>query len=86
MGVGLGALKSAQEHTRTKTRAWPYGGDNKEKASEEWYILEGYGRRQAKLWVAEALLNRTASELSRLTHRPREEGTEAERGEVAARK
>jgi len=36
LGVGIGALEQAAEYTRTITRAWPYGGDNKAKASEEW--------------------------------------------------
>lgn len=36
VGVGIGALETASEYTRTITRAWPYGGDNKSKASEEW--------------------------------------------------
>lgn len=36
LGVGVGALEQAAEYTRTVTRAWPYGGDNKSKASEEW--------------------------------------------------
>ncbi|KAJ5902330.1 hypothetical protein N7495_002858 [Penicillium taxi] len=57
LGVAQGALEAAAEYARTKTRAWPYGGDNKAKATEEWYILEGFGRLQAKVWAAEALID-----------------------------
>ncbi|CZR69245.1 related to thermophilic desulfurizing enzyme family protein [Phialocephala subalpina] len=83
LGVGIGALETASEYTRTITRAWPYGGDNKAKASEEWYILEGYGRLQTKLWAAEALLDRTAERISKLIHAPRENLTAQARGEIA---
>jgi hypothetical protein len=33
LGVGIGALEAAAGYTRTTTRAWPYGGDDKAKAS-----------------------------------------------------
>ncbi|BCS21627.1 uncharacterized protein APUU_22059A [Aspergillus puulaauensis] len=83
LGAAIGALESAAEYTRTRTRAWPYGGDNKAKATEEWYILEGYGRLQAKVWAAEALIDRTAERLSEAIHAPRHELTQAKRGEIA---
>ncbi|KAK9794185.1 putative fmnh2-dependent monooxygenase protein [Seiridium cardinale] len=83
VGVGLGAIEAAAEYTRSRTRAWPYGGDDKTKASDEWYIREGYGRLQAKLWAAEALVSRTAEQVSKLIHAPREELTQQARGEVA---
>lgn len=86
MGVGIGAIEAAAEYTRTRTRAWPYGGDDKAKASDEWWIREGYGRLQAKLWATEALIDRTAEEISKLIHAPREELTAQARGEVAVRK
>jgi alkylation response protein AidB-like acyl-CoA dehydrogenase len=75
LGVGIGALEAAAEYTRTITRAWPYDGDDKAKASEEWYILEGYGRLQAKLWAA--------VRVSKLIHAPREQLTARARGEIA---
>lgn len=86
VGVGLGAIEAAAEYTRTRTRAWPYGGDDKTKATDEWYIREGYGKLQAKLWAAEALVSRTAAQISKLIHAPREELTQEARGEVAVRK
>lgn len=86
LGVGIGALEAATDYTRTKTRAWPYGGDDKEKATDEWYIREGYGRLQAALWAAEALIDRTAEKVSKLIHAPREDLTIEARGEIAVRK
>ncbi|KAK7416715.1 hypothetical protein QQX98_005041 [Neonectria punicea] len=83
VGVGIGALEAATEYTRTRTRAWPYGGDDKAKATDEWYIREGYGRLQASLWAAEALVDRTAERISKLIHAPREELTQQARGEIA---
>lgn len=50
------------------------------------YILEGYGRLQAKVWAAEALIDRTAERLSEAIHAPRHELTQAKRGEIAVRK
>ncbi|KAH8649907.1 acyl-CoA dehydrogenase/oxidase [Xylariales sp. PMI_506] len=83
VGVGLGAIEAAAEYTRTRTRAWPYGGDDKSRATDEWYIREGYGRLQARLWAAEALVDRSAAQISKLIHAPREELTQQARGEVA---
>ncbi|KAL3481041.1 acyl-CoA dehydrogenase/oxidase [Aspergillus californicus] len=83
LGAAIGALESAAAYTRTRTRAWPYGGDNKTKATEEWFILEGYGRLQAKIWAAEALIDRTAARVSEAIHAPRAELTSAARGEIA---
>jgi len=85
LGIAEGAMESAAEYTRTKTRAWPYGGDNKESATDEWYILEAYGDFRSKLWAAEALIDQVNSELVDLLHGPREAVTARRRGEVAVR-
>lgn len=50
------------------------------------YILEGYGRLQAKIWAAEALIDRTAQSVSEAIHAPRHELTHATRGRIAVRK
>lgn len=42
LGIALGSLEFASKYTTTSTRAWPYGGDHKEKLTEEFYILECY--------------------------------------------
>ncbi|RSM55305.1 monooxygenase [Amycolatopsis sp. WAC 01376] len=83
LGIAQGALETALAYTREHTRAWPYGGDNKASASEEWYILEGYGDLQSKLWAAEALVDKAGAAISAVLHAPREELTPEARGEVA---
>lgn len=85
LGIAKGALKAGTAYTRSATRAWPYGGDNKESASEEWYILEGYGRLQSSLWAAEALADAVGEELAGLLHADRESVTAAQRGYAAVR-
>ncbi|MFK0250567.1 acyl-CoA dehydrogenase family protein [Amycolatopsis azurea] len=83
LGIAQGALETALAYTREHTRAWPYGGDDKTSAGEEWYILEGYGDLQAKLWAAEALVDKAGTAISAVLHAPREELTPEARGEVA---
>jgi alkylation response protein AidB-like acyl-CoA dehydrogenase len=85
LGIAEGAMESAAEYTRTKTRPWPYGGDDKEAATDEWYILEAYGDFRSKLWAAGALIERVNEELAGLLHGPREAVTFQQRGEVAVR-
>jgi alkylation response protein AidB-like acyl-CoA dehydrogenase len=83
LGIAQGALETALAYTNDRTRAWPYGGDNKESATEEWYILDAYGDLQAKLWAAEALTDKAGAAISAVLHAPREELTAEARGEVA---
>lgn len=85
LGIAQGALQRAAEYTRTTTRAWPYGGDDKESATQEWYVLEGYGELATKLWADEALLDAVGAEASAVLHAPREGLTERRRGELAVR-
>lgn len=85
LGIAQGALTRGAHYTRDTTRAWPYGGDDKEHATDEWYVLEGYGRLQSALWADEALIDRVGDELGALLHAPREELTERARGEAAVR-
>ncbi len=85
LGIAEGAMESAAGYTRTKTRPWPYGGDDKETATDEWYILEAYGDFRSKLWAAEALIDRVNEELATLLHGQREAVTFRQRGEVAVR-
>lgn len=84
-GIAEGAVAAASEYTRTTTRPWPYGGDDKESASDEWYILEAYGDFRSRLWATEALIDRVNEQLSALLHAPRETVTMAQRGDVAVR-
>ncbi|MGW4112926.1 acyl-CoA dehydrogenase family protein [Actinosynnema sp. NPDC004786] len=66
LGIARGALRTATAYTRDRTRPWPYGGDNKESATEEFYILDTYGDLHAKLWAAEALAERAAEAIERI--------------------
>ena len=85
VGIARGALDTAAEYTRTRTRPWPYGGDNKELATDEWYLREGYGDLQAKLWAAEALVDQVNRESDAVLHDARENLTEQARGDLAVR-
>ncbi|EGV60942.1 FMNH2-dependent monooxygenase [Yamadazyma tenuis ATCC 10573] len=85
IGVAIGALETAAGYTRDYTRAWPYGGDNKEKAVDEWYIREGYGALAAKVWGAEALYREVAKLSSDVLHSDRKSLTERRRGEIAVK-
>ncbi|MBN6039462.1 acyl-CoA dehydrogenase family protein [Amycolatopsis sp. 195334CR] len=82
LGIARGALTTATAYTRERTRPWPYGGDNKESATEEFYILDTYGDLQAKLWAAEALAERAAVAIEAINAHA-DSVTEAERGEAA---
>lgn len=85
LGIAQGGLKAATSYTREKTRAWPYGGDDKGEATQEWYVLEGYGRLQTQLWAAEALADEVGREISAVLHADREALTPEQRGHVAVR-
>lgn len=85
IGIAEGALKKATGYTRENSRAWPYGGDNKVHATEEWYVLEAYGNLQSRLWAAQALANAVGAELAQLLHAERDSVTPDQRGEVAVR-
>lgn len=58
LGIALGALDFAKKYTTKKTRPWPYGGDDKSSATDEFYILSRYGSFEAHLRAAEALADR----------------------------
>ncbi|QWF76682.1 acyl-CoA dehydrogenase family protein [Amycolatopsis sp. CA-230715] len=83
LGIAQGALETALAYTRDRTRPWPYGGDDKESAAQEWYILDAYGDLQAKLWAVEALTDKAGAAISAVLHAPREDLTPAARGEIA---
>ncbi|KAL4969864.1 acyl-CoA dehydrogenase/oxidase [Aspergillus stella-maris] len=86
LGIALGALDFASRYTKDNTRAWPFGGDNKASATEEFYILERYGNFFAHLRAAEALADRAGDRLSSLYNRYSTDRTALkpeERGEVA---
>ncbi|KAL6244786.1 hypothetical protein RBB50_008314 [Rhinocladiella similis] len=85
LGIGLGALDEARKWTTTKTRAWPFGGDNKVRATDEFYVLSRYGSFFAHLRAAEALADRAGEAISSLyaDHGDKRDVTAERRGEVA---
>ncbi|WP_194764150.1 acyl-CoA dehydrogenase family protein [Microbacterium sp. UFMG61] len=85
LGIAQGAIETAAAYTRSATRPWPYGGDDKQRATDEWYLLEGYGELASKLWADEALLDAAGAEISAALHAPRLELTARRRGEIAVR-
>lgn len=66
LGIAQGALDAAAKYTAESTRAWPFGGDNKEKATDEFYILERYGTYRAHANAADALCDRAGAEVAKL--------------------
>lgn len=85
LGIAEGALATASAYTREYTRPWPYGGEGKERGTDEFYVLEGYGQLASKLWADAALIDAVDREISEVLHAPREELSERRRGEVAVR-
>jgi alkylation response protein AidB-like acyl-CoA dehydrogenase len=85
LGIGLGALDEARKWTTRKTRAWPYGGDNKDKATDEFYVLERYGNFFAHLRAAESLADVAGRQISDLyaDHSEKRDVSPKRRGEVA---
>lgn len=66
LGIAQGALDAAAAYTAKQTRAWPFGGDNKDHATDEFYILERYGAWHSHLLAADALLDRAGAGLTAL--------------------
>ncbi|WPH01189.1 Hypothetical protein R9X50_00402500 [Acrodontium crateriforme] len=66
LGIAQGALGAAAKYTAKNTRPWPYGGDNKDRATDEWYILERYGTWASHLDAADALADRAGEAVKNL--------------------
>ncbi|KAK2010920.1 acyl-CoA dehydrogenase domain-containing protein [Colletotrichum eremochloae] len=81
IGIAWGALNFASAYTKQNTRAWPFGGDNKEKAVDEFYILSTYGNFLAHLRAAEALADKAGFEIDKLY---KSSGDLSERANVTA--
>jgi alkylation response protein AidB-like acyl-CoA dehydrogenase len=82
LGIARGALETAAEYTRTRTRAWLHSGY--ERAVDEPYVVDTYGDLLAKLWAVEALADRVADE-ALVLHRGPNAVTERIRGEHEVR-
>ncbi|KAF3768074.1 acyl-CoA dehydrogenase NM domain-like protein [Cryphonectria parasitica EP155] len=86
LGIALGALDFASKYTVSNTRPWPFGGDNKEKATDEFYILSKYGNFLAHLRAAESLTDKAGLILDSVYEKystRRSELPARERGELA---
>lgn len=84
IGIALGSLDFARDWTTTKTRAWPFGGDNKDSPLDEFYILERFGNFFAHLRAAEALADRAGEQISKIyQHSEKRDITARQRGDVA---
>lgn len=66
LGLAQGAIKAATKYTQDNTRPWPYGGDNKDRASDEFYILERYGQYAAHIEAADALTDRAGEKIGEI--------------------
>ncbi|KAK6207340.1 hypothetical protein LQW54_007298 [Pestalotiopsis sp. IQ-011] len=86
LGIALGALNYGSKYTVANTRAWPYGGDNKEQTTEEFYVLSTYGNFLAHLRAAETLTDKAGLEVDAIYSKystQRGALTARERGELA---
>jgi alkylation response protein AidB-like acyl-CoA dehydrogenase len=82
LGIARGALETAAEYTKTRTRAWLHSGY--ERAVDEPYVVDTYGDLLAKLWAVEALADRVADE-ALVLHREPATVTQRIRGEHEVR-
>ena len=86
LGIAQGALSKAISYTKSNTRAWPFAGDVKPKATDEFYIQDIYGDLQAKIWSIEAQVDAAGDKIRHLLDRlDRTTLTMEERGEAAVR-
>ncbi|KAK9795620.1 putative Acyl-CoA dehydrogenase/oxidase [Seiridium cardinale] len=86
LGIALGALEYGSKYTESTTRAWPYGGDNKDQATDEFYVLSTYGNFLAHLRAATALVDKAGLEADAIYSKfstKRSGLTARERGELA---
>ena len=83
LGIAQAALRAGAAYTRGHTRAWPYGGEGKNSGTEEFYVVEGYGDLQSKLWAAETLTDAAGANLAQLLHSSRDSVTREQRGRAA---
>lgn len=82
LGIAAGALETAADYTRTRTRPWLHGGFDK--AVDEPYVIDVYGDLTARLWAAEALADQVARDGQWLHEEP-DTVTAADRGDFEVR-
>lgn len=68
LGITQGALARGLAYTKSNTRAWPFAGQPVQRGTDEFYIQEGYGTLQARLWASEAQIEKVIEEASEILH------------------
>lgn len=68
LGIAQGALKRGLEYTAANTRGWPYQPRPVDRGTDEFYIQEGYGTLQARLWASEAQIDSVIALASSILH------------------
>jgi hypothetical protein len=80
LGTALGALCTTVSYTTTNTGAWPFGGENKSTAVDEFPRVSRYGSWTAHLGGANALADRAGRNIATVYGR---HGPARARGEAA---
>lgn len=84
LGIAEGALQRGVKYTAANTRAWPYAGQPQARGTDEFYIQEGYGTLQARLWASGAQVDNVVREASDILHTsPRQAVTAEQRATLA---
>ncbi|CAO1622593.1 unnamed protein product [Parajaminaea phylloscopi] len=91
LGIAQGALKRGLAYTKANTRGWPYQPNPVARGTDEFYIQDGYGTLQARLWASEAQIDKVVELASSILHtEPRQQITAEQRAlfavQVAAAK
>lgn len=84
LGIAQGALKRGLAYTKANTRGWPYQPNPVARGTDEFYIQDGYGTLQARLWASEAQIDKVVDLASDLLHTaPRQQVTPEQRAQFA---
>ncbi|KAE8214301.1 hypothetical protein CF327_g2268 [Tilletia walkeri] len=68
LGIAEGALKRGLEYTKSNTRGWPYTPAPVARGTDEFYIQDGYGTLQARIWASAAQIESVVKEGSAILH------------------
>ncbi|KAK0530274.1 hypothetical protein OC835_001140 [Tilletia horrida] len=80
LGIAEGALKRGLEYTKANTRGWPYTPAPVARGTDEFYIQDGYGTLQARLWASAAQIDAVIAEGAAILHtNPRQNVTAEQR-------
>ncbi|UZJ54025.1 hypothetical protein CBS101457_003345 [Exobasidium rhododendri] len=86
LGIAQGALARGLEYTKANTRGWPYTPSPVNRGTDEFYIQDGYGTLQARLWASEAQVDQVVQQASDILHtEPRQSVTAEQRANLAVR-